>query len=550
MKAPSSSSSTNLHAMPPQQASSQSRANPNASNTDKEEKKTADGDHEFIMKSTNKIIELADLRPKSDTADLIQRSVRQHVEYQRRINILQSSNKESLSKQDDANRKIMNYIEQLTELENRENALSALSKLRENNPDLAPLLWGTPAVIAALIQEVISVYPYLSGNIEMNSNHSNRCCNALALLQCVASHPETRGLFLKAYIPLFLYPFLNTELNSRPFEYLRLTSLGVIGALVKHPHPNVIPKYSIIAESEVTEFLVKTEAIPLCLHIMEYGNELSQTVATFIIQKILLDDYGLNYVCKTSDRFFAISQVLTKMIADPVKKPSKKLIKHVVRCYLRLCDDKRALCALHTVLPKYLQTEEAANLIGDDDLCLTWLKQLRHKYAQSLQAQQEESAKRHHLHHAHHHASSSSSHAHHQHRSNSSSKTASIPAQSQHAAPHHAHQQQMNNLSSAQQQMLMGQQMAANINGLQSTQTHQASGGGSMYAAPPNAQLTNPYGHHNSNSNISVHSYNSGTSHNQAPAYNQPPSSQTQQFAQSNTSNSMQSQHRMNYMQR
>eukprot|EP00483_Globobulimina_turgida_P008516 UN08533 len=71
----------------------------------------------------------------------------------------------------------------------------------------------------------------------MNSNHSNRCCNALALLQCVASHPETRGLFLKAYIPLFLYPFLNTELNSRPFEYLRLTSLGVIGALVKHPHP-------------------------------------------------------------------------------------------------------------------------------------------------------------------------------------------------------------------------------------------------------------------------------------------------------------------------
>lgn len=36
-----------------------------------------------------------------------------------------------------------------------------------------------------------------------------------------------------AHVPLFLYPFLNTTSKTRPFEYLRLTSLGVIGALVK-----------------------------------------------------------------------------------------------------------------------------------------------------------------------------------------------------------------------------------------------------------------------------------------------------------------------------
>jgi hypothetical protein len=38
---------------------------------------------------------------------------------------------------------------------------------------------------------------------------------------------------LQAHIPLFLYPFLNTISKTRPFEYLRLTSLGVVGALVK-----------------------------------------------------------------------------------------------------------------------------------------------------------------------------------------------------------------------------------------------------------------------------------------------------------------------------
>lgn len=36
-----------------------------------------------------------------------------------------------------------------------------------------------------------------------------------------------------AHVPLFLYPFLNTTSKTRPFEYLRLTSLGVIGAIVK-----------------------------------------------------------------------------------------------------------------------------------------------------------------------------------------------------------------------------------------------------------------------------------------------------------------------------
>ena len=37
-------------------------------------------------------------------------------------------------------------------------------------------------------------------------------------------------------------------------------------------------------------FLLSTEIIPLCLRTMEMGSELSKTVATFIVQKILLDD--------------------------------------------------------------------------------------------------------------------------------------------------------------------------------------------------------------------------------------------------------------------
>jgi hypothetical protein len=73
----------------------------------------------------------------------------------------------------------------------RESALLELSKRRESFPDLAPILWHSFGTIAALLQEVVSVYPMLSPPT-LSSAASNRVCNALALLQCVASHPETK----------------------------------------------------------------------------------------------------------------------------------------------------------------------------------------------------------------------------------------------------------------------------------------------------------------------------------------------------------------------
>jgi CCR4-NOT transcription complex subunit 9 len=96
-------------------------------------------------------------------------------------------------------------------------------------------------------------------------------------------------------------------------------------------------------------------------------------VATFIIQKILLDEMGLNYICATFERFSAVrrpfeprwrllagakpiqqrtdvrlvlvgsqvSTVLTNMVAALAETPSQRLLKHIIRCYLRLADNPR-----------------------------------------------------------------------------------------------------------------------------------------------------------------------------------------------------------------
>lgn len=245
----------------------------------------------------------------------------------------------------------------------RENALLELSKKRELFQDLAPLLWNSFGTIAALLQEIVSIYPVLSPP-NLTPAQSNRVCNALALLQCVASHPDTRMLFLNAHIPLYLYPFLNTTSKSRPFEYLRLTSLGVIGALVK------------VDDTEVISFLLSTEIIPLCLRTMEMGSELSKTVATFIVQKILLDDVGLDYICTTAERFFAVARVLGNMVGALAEQPSSRLLKHIIRCYLRLSDNPRACDALRSGLPDMLRDTTFSSCLREDPTTRRWLQQL------------------------------------------------------------------------------------------------------------------------------------------------------------------------------
>lgn len=259
--------------------------------------------------------------------------------------------------------RVYQHVLDLTSWEKREAALLELSKKREEFPDLAPILWHSFGTVAALVQEIVCIYPLLSPP-RLSPSMSNRCCNALALLQCIASHADTRSLFLNSHLGLFLYPFLNTVSTLRQYEYLRLTSLGVIGALVK------------MDDSEVISFLLQTEIIPLCLRIMDSGSELSKTVATFIIQKILLDEMGLNYICATYERFSTVNSVLNKMVHALIDRPSTRLLKHIIRCYLRLSDNTRARDALRGLLPLQIRDGTFSEVLKDDPVTKRWLAQL------------------------------------------------------------------------------------------------------------------------------------------------------------------------------
>ena len=257
------------------------------------------------------------------------------------------------------NRKVLEWIAQVLNASTREAALLELSKKREQVPDLALILWhsfgeieheqsldGWEVLMDNRCYDLSASRDYLGlSAVESFTTHSSGFesslqCPCVAAVCCFTSRdpwtvsrryatlsfiltPQLKLIKDTAHIPLFLYPFLNTTSKSRPFEYLRLTSLGVIGALVKNDSTDVI------------NFLLTTEIIPLCLRIMETGSELSKTVAIFIVQKILLDDMGLQYICQTYERFYAVGTVLSNMVTQLVDQQTVRLLKHVVRCFLR-----------------------------------------------------------------------------------------------------------------------------------------------------------------------------------------------------------------------
>ena len=79
-----------------------------------------------------------------------------------------------------------------------------------------------------------------------------------------------------------------------------------------------------------------------------------------------MDEMGLAYICQTYERFYAVGTVLSNMVNQLVEQQSMRLLKHVIRCYLRLSDNPRAREALRQCLPQQLKDSTFAVVLKDD----------------------------------------------------------------------------------------------------------------------------------------------------------------------------------------
>lgn len=123
---------------------------------------------------------------------------------------------------------------------------------------------------------------------------SNRICIILSLFQSISSNEETILPFVKSNFPFYILPFLNLDSSKLENEHLKLSTLGVLGILVKSK------------KAEVVKFFAYSEVLTLTLKIIENGNEISKLVANCILQRILSQDKLLNFICKNKEKLLMV----------------------------------------------------------------------------------------------------------------------------------------------------------------------------------------------------------------------------------------------------
>jgi len=254
---------------------------------------------------------------------------------------------------------IIKYIKEMRNEKKRMSSIKNLAKFSEKNTNLAVYLWYTRGTITAILQEIIKVYQYLSPS-KLTQEISNEACAAISLFQCLASHKDIRYKFVESRLPVFLFPFLHNTYKSNPYEYIKLTTLGVFGALVK------------VDDSKVISFLVENEIFPICLRILERGTELSRCMTSFIVLRITLNDEGYKYIFEKEQRLYLIVQVLGAQLKYKI---SQRILKYILRIFARISENKKTRNILKNILPEEIKNNKFFNCL--DDSSKKWIKILR-----------------------------------------------------------------------------------------------------------------------------------------------------------------------------
>ncbi|KAL0667085.1 hypothetical protein Bca4012_029789 [Brassica carinata] len=218
-----------------------------------------------------------------------------------------------------------------------------------------------------LVTEIVKIYPHISAPVHSQEGKPPRAYNILLLFQCVAHYPETRGYFLKAEMPHYLFPLMDIDLTYKPLECLRLGALGVLAHMLKAP-----------IDGAAVRFLMDNGALRYCTKAIEIGSTESKTVSVFILNKILSTNEGLQYCCVLADRFFLIDGLLKKLLVylSSMTNPSPSLFNLIAGCYAKLSQKPRAREGLWRYPPVMLLNGTFASLLAEDPDAVNYRKQL------------------------------------------------------------------------------------------------------------------------------------------------------------------------------
>jgi len=72
-------------------------------------------------------------------------------------------------------------INQIYDENKREEIYKKLNDRRQNEPEIASIIWYSPGIVAILLQEIIESYQFLNDNQKLSQRSSENICNVLGL---------------------------------------------------------------------------------------------------------------------------------------------------------------------------------------------------------------------------------------------------------------------------------------------------------------------------------------------------------------------------------
>ena len=229
------------------------------------------------------------------------------------------------------NEQIISLVKKLTNPQkpsDKSEAMHTLSAQREVYPNLGSIIWDSPAAVAALLSEIISAFPHVTAistipaaaYSSISTDLMNRVCNAMTLFQSIAGNDDVRDAFLRANLPIYLFPFLHTTNQTLECEHFKVAALGVIGTIAMSDSPIAL------------EYLFENDFLPLCLRILKFGQEIHKILAAYIMQRILSTEKA-RLSLREKDKFNMLVSILTARVKDLATNFNPRLSRNICIAY-------------------------------------------------------------------------------------------------------------------------------------------------------------------------------------------------------------------------
>ncbi|XP_010268411.1 PREDICTED: cell differentiation protein rcd1-like isoform X3 [Nelumbo nucifera] len=247
---------------------------------------------------------------------------------------------------------IPEVILELQEEKLRETALRCLSTFlierREEDPEnyyrTGFLLYHSCGTMAILVQEMVAFFQKMTDG-SLNIRSSKRLANVITLLQSIAANHETRWKLVKSRVPNFLVPLILFQSPLEVFHNVRAVALSVIGILCQ------------TRDRKVIKWAIESNMVGICQISIKNGNELSKVIGMHILEAILQDWSGICYICSPrNNHLLGLMETWDNLVAllAVYQDFSPRLLFHIIRCYVLLCNHMRGFNIVMAKLPKPL----------------------------------------------------------------------------------------------------------------------------------------------------------------------------------------------------